>query len=357
VDLYVARQLVAPGAVVLITFASMLLMQLLLREARTIFSETTTPVAVFQFVLYRIPWFLVLSLPVAMMGATSLALARLIRDRELAAMGIAGISLRRLAIPILLVSLLVALFSFLINEELVPWANKRALMAQGRAFYQGPYTAVPTSQLVFEGRPGLDLYVRSLNTRAGQARDIVCFETDANGSPVACLISPRATFSGKTWILFDVKEYSFDASGQVKEGITRQPEVVLQLQQDVQTALGIQASAEQMSALQLKERISAVSSGGLEGANELELALHRRFSVPFACVVLALLMIPVTVRFAGGSTFGGLLLAIFIYFLYNGLMNWAKAVAEADLMNPVVAAWLHDVVFGLVALFLFARRG
>ena len=130
-DFYIAKQLLAPAAIVLMAFASMLLVQLLLREARVIFSETSTPLAVFDYVLYRLPWFAVLSLPVAMMGATALALARLIRDQELVSIHMGTISLRRVAVPILVVASFVSVLSFVINEKVVPWANAGALKAQG----------------------------------------------------------------------------------------------------------------------------------------------------------------------------------------------------------------------------------
>jgi len=355
-DFYIARQLLTPIAIVLVTFASMLLVQLLLRDARTIFADTSTPLAALQYVLYRIPWFLVLSLPVAVTGGTALTLARLIRDRELVAISMGAISLTRLAAPILALAGLVAVVCFLTNEKVVPWANAGALTAQGRALYYRPYSEMRTSRLVFEGKDGWFFYVRLLDVNAGRARDIVCFQVGPDGSPRSALVSPVATFRGKTWRLLDVKEHSFDPSGHVKEGITHHDEMTLQLQEDVQTALAMPTPVEQMSALELRQRISALSSGGVEGAQQLTLDFHRRFSVPAACIILAALMIPLSVRFAGGNIFNSLLLAVFIYFLYNGLMNWAKAVAEAGLMNPVLAAWLHDVVFGAAALLLFIRR-
>src|SRR5690606_20975399 len=85
--------------------------------------------------LLKLPQIIVWTLPMSVLLATLLSLSRLSQNSEIVAMRAGGMSFGRLAAPILCVSLLISVVSFLINEPLVPHTNaasRRVLVEEVR---------------------------------------------------------------------------------------------------------------------------------------------------------------------------------------------------------------------------------
>ncbi|MFQ5808890.1 MAG: LptF/LptG family permease, partial [Armatimonadota bacterium] len=74
-----------------------------------------------------------------------------------------------------------------------------------------------------------------------------------------------------------------------------------------------------------------------------------------ACFVFTLIAVPLGHHFAARGEFSGVLVALGIGFLYNGVMSWTKALGLAGVLHPIPAAWLQNVLFGAVGLWLMWR--
>ncbi|HEX8832640.1 MAG TPA: LptF/LptG family permease, partial [Abditibacteriaceae bacterium] len=72
---------------------------------------------------------------------------------------------------------------------------------------------------------------------------------------------------------------------------------------------------------------------------------HRRFALPLACFVMALLAAPLALRFARQGSFAGLVLAFALGFFWQGFDGWFRAMGIAGYLPPVVAAWLTNGLF------------
>jgi lipopolysaccharide export system permease protein len=91
-----------------------------------------------QVFLLRAPGIIVLTFPMAMLLATLLAYGRLSADSEITALRACGVSLYRLVVPAVLLSLLVTALTFLFNELVVPVSNRQAALTLNRALNRHP---------------------------------------------------------------------------------------------------------------------------------------------------------------------------------------------------------------------------
>jgi lipopolysaccharide export LptBFGC system permease protein LptF len=89
---------------------------------------------------------------------------------------------------------------------------------------------------------------------------------------------------------------------------------------------------------------------------ELETQLQFRYSIPLACLVFVLLAAPLADRWAHRGAFVGILIAVLIVFLYNGVRSWGLAFGMAGAMNPVLAAWMQNLIFGGLGIWLMWRH-
>ena len=86
--------------------------------------------------------------------------------------------------------------------------------------------------------------------------------------------------------------------------------------------------------------------------DEFMVEIHKKFSIPAACLVFVLVGAPlgVLIRQRGATVSVGVSLAFFL--VYWMFLIGGEELADRGFMPPVVAMWAPNLVFGLVGLFL-----
>jgi lipopolysaccharide export LptBFGC system permease protein LptF len=122
-DLYIASAFLGPFLVCVIGFAGLFVVADFFSNIDDFFGHSDVLEAVCVAALYylaRLPSYLAQIMPVLTVLPAVIAVIRLDRSNELVAMRAAGLSSRRIAIPLLMCGLLVTLFSALNQEVVVP---------------------------------------------------------------------------------------------------------------------------------------------------------------------------------------------------------------------------------------------
>ena len=88
----------------------------------------------------------------------------------------------------------------------------------------------------------------------------------------------------------------------------------------------------------------------------MTLDYQLRFSIPLSCLIFALMAAPLSLRFARGGSFWGILLSIVLGFIYYNTIFFAKIMGTNGVIPPVVAGWSQDILFGLLGVFLISRE-
>ncbi|MEO5713841.1 MAG: LptF/LptG family permease [Luteolibacter sp.] len=83
---------------------------------------------------------------------------------------------------------------------------------------------------------------------------------------------------------------------------------------------------------------------------------HYRWALPFTCLVTVLLATPLSIHFARRGAGGGVFIAVVLSALMLLTSNISLALGEAGTLRPAQAAWLPNVAFTLLGLYLFHRR-
>ena len=83
---------------------------------------------------------------------------------------------------------------------------------------------------------------------------------------------------------------------------------------------------------------------------------HYRWALPFTCLVTVLLATPFAIHFSRRGSGGGVFIAVVLSALMLLFSNISLAMGEAGALRPVFAAWLPNVIFGLLGVYLFHRR-
>jgi lipopolysaccharide export system permease protein len=293
-----------------------------------------------------LPSFIVLTFPLATLVGILVAFGRLSGDSELIAMHAGGIGFRRLVIPIAAAGILISIVTAAFNEVIVPAANRRAddvvLAATRRA------GGVTKQEVLFKESSGDEsrvIYADRLDVSTGELTNpvIVWFQ---GSQPVLITKAQRAVWRENQWVMFNGVNASMDparpSSMSFDEWTANIPttpeEIALQTR-----------SLEGMTYRELRELIRDALQQN-KPTIDLELRLHHRFSIPFACFVFALIAPPLGMRSHRGSSSIGMGVAVLIGFAYYIVWHYLSAVAQQGAISPFWAAWLPNVVTGAVGI-------
>jgi lipopolysaccharide export system permease protein len=341
-DRYLLRSVLGPFVVGVVAFVLLFVSGNILFQLTELVTELGLSIwtAAELFVL-RLPGFIVLTFPLATLMALLIVFGRLSGDSELVAMFAGGVSFRRMVVPVAAFGLLVSFATVALSEYVVPLSEHRAediiraaTQQAGKQIEQGVLQKETDGQghvlrLVMADR--LDLATQEM-----QHPIIVEFQGD---KPVTLIEAQRAVWEGREWVFYD---------GTLQK---------LRSTPAVSASFPVMRAEFTTSPQQLAQRKEAIA-GALrrkEATTKWELTLQRRFAIPFASLVFALIAPALGIRSHRGSSSIGMGLAILIGFGYYVLWNYLSVAAEQGVLSPGWASWLPNIIIGAIGLGLILR--
>ncbi len=155
--------------------------------AQRILLKQVDYLSVLQLVLLSIPQFLLYTFPFSSLTASSMVLGDLSGNNEILAIRSSGISLKHVFLPIILISLLFSLMTFLTADKALPWSTKKY-----RELYSELMRDLPTLELTSNATNTIgDMVLVNKEVEGTMVHDIVLFET-SGGRSGQILSAPKA---------------------------------------------------------------------------------------------------------------------------------------------------------------------
>jgi lipopolysaccharide export system permease protein len=80
--------------------------------------------------------------------------------------------------------------------------------------------------------------------------------------------------------------------------------------------------------------------------------IHKKYSIPFACIIFVLIGSPIAIRLGRSGMNTAIGLTIFVFLVYYVCLIGGEKLADRQILSPVVAMWVPNVIFGAAAAFL-----
>ncbi|MDR3707455.1 MAG: LptF/LptG family permease [Capsulimonadaceae bacterium] len=362
-DRYVLAEMALPFVTGILAVIMMLVGNTLYALVDLILRNHIPLVVILRLIVFNLPTLLVLTMPVGVAVSAAMAINRFAHDSELTVVRMAGVSLRRIFLPIFLVGFAASCISFVIDEHVVPWSQKEFQKTQaamfGYAVAASP-SLVANRVFVYENYA---FYVgaASQDPKAPHSfnlRKVLIIE-----NPVSTSSFPRfftantANYHNGVWTLYDVGVHSMDNAG-----FTSVEMRAAQMKLDLRTPLPVindnaNGFGEQPDSLTMKElaaKIRDMSKTGLEDRS-YEVAYFFKLSLPFLCLSFGLCAPPLAMMYSRSGSFVGILLAIVMVWLAWNTVILVKALGIHGYIPPVLSAWATDIIFGAIGLYLIWR--
>ena len=314
-----------------------------------LFKGEATVTTLLEYFWYATPQYVYYVLPISTLVATLVTIGLITRTSELVVMKACGISLYRVAAPLVFLGIVWSLVLFGIGETILASSNRRAEAIRHVVRGGSPQTFDVLNRKWIVAPDGSIYNYTYLDPALQELHGFSIYEFNELPWKLS-----RRTFVNKAsfqdpWAGEGVWVRSFDADLDVmpyeyvgNTDLTLQPP-------DFFVTEG--PDAERMNFRQLQHYIGELEASGFN-VTQLLVALQRKLSFPFITIVMTLIGIPfavITGRYGAMYATGvGLAIAMGYWIM----LSVFAAVGAAGLLVPVLAAWAPNILFGAAASYL-----
>jgi lipopolysaccharide export system permease protein len=311
-----------------------------------------------KMLVYLIPYFFVYTLPLATLLGVLAAFSRLSHHNEITAMKAAGIGFYQLLPPVALVAGTTWVLSLALTHFVLPGGNiafKRALLDMARSTAQ-----LSLKERLFNDQvKGMVFLVNRISPDGRHFHDVlISDERDP---------AERSTIMAEEgFLLSNADEEGFSLKllrGTIlKVGKKMRSAQTIRFQEydlyvNLTSAFGakeFRKKERHMTEFELRRAIALAEPRSVS-RYKLLMEWHRRFSLPFACVVFAFIAAPLGVLSGTTSRLTGVILGLCLFLLYYALVSLGKAIGENGLCPPFLGLWLPNLFFTIIAILMWER--
>ncbi len=390
IDRYILKSHIGPFILAFITIVFVLVLQFLAGFSDRFLGKGINIADIAELVMFQSAWMVVFAVPMAVLVAVIMAYGAMTNAAEMTVFRASGLSLYRLAVPVLIVAALLSLLVERFNNVVIPEANYRSkslMIDIARAKPTFGLTENAFSSFI----DGYSIFVRKTDEASKEIRGVVLYDlrnpksrTMMSAERGVIRFSPDNSFLVMTLfngeihqidqsdyrkyramrfqrhqLVFETTGFGFSRTsndrirGKIAELSAEELlEAGMVLQRNIVSAERRAASITDVGPLQREqERIEADK----KQYNKYLIEYYKKYAISVACFVFALAGIPLGVlaRRGGFGVGAGISLALFV--LYWSMIIGGEKIAERGFLDPLLSVWSANAVTGLFGLFLLHR--
>ncbi len=362
-DRYVAKEILAPFLAGLLFLTQLLLATQILNQADVLFGSGVSLADVASIVVALVPNVLGYVLPIAFLLGAVIGIGRLSEDREVIALGAAGISTARLVRVPLALGVVAAAAAVWLSTTLEPAGLRLARVRLNEVVKRNVANDVRAGTF-YDQIPGYTLYAERVGARGWE--NVLISDRSNPAAPVLALarggkLEPVGA-GQEMQLVLDGGEVHRDEAGsdQYVAADFRHAEVVIGLGTALTDRNIFSRSAREMTMAGFDARIEAERARGDQAqARRFEGFKHRRLAQPLAILPFALLAVPLGASRRVGRAFAMTATVAAVIAQYV-LMRSGEVMAQKGTLPAWLALQLPTLVLSAIAVVLIvlqARRG
>jgi LPS export ABC transporter permease LptF/LPS export ABC transporter permease LptG len=352
---YMLREVTAHALIGVAIFTFVLFTRDLGRILELVVRASAPLPSVAEIFFFTVPLAFTYTLPMSVLVGILIGLSRLAADSEITAMRASGLGvwsfLRSLSIFV------IAAWLLALGNGVYIAPRSQAALAHLEDKLKGSQVSFEVQPRVFyEGFPKVVLYVQDVKSAQGAAvwKDVFMADlTDASNPKITLAKEGIVVSEGPDRLhlhLVDGSAHETDPKDVNRYQIStfQQTDIPIELpstenKPDESRPAGVMETGALRDTARRSDPVSA---------RWFLIEFHRRFALPTACVVLALVGIPLGLSSKKSGKSGGFVLTILLVFAYYVVSLIGVSLARQGTVDPWLGAWLSDIVFLALGVFL-----
>ena len=303
-------------------------------------------ISLISYYLLQIPYLWILLSPVSVVISCLFAIIYLASTNQIQAIQASGTSIKRALLPIFTCGLIISFTMLFLDNTLTFRTNQLAYKIKQKnligmakeKIQKNIFIAVP---------PSCIFYIRSFDLEKAKMKDILIYKKCFSPS---LIVAKEGKWENGKWTLYEGREYFLEKK---LKGIYFHQRF-LAIDQKPSYFTKKYFPPERMNISELKKYIENYKESGFETL-DLETELDFKYSSPFANFILIFVSIPIGIFLRRGGRGAGLALGLIVSFGYYETMAFFKAIGKGGVVAPGIAAWIPNLIFLALGIYLTTR--
>jgi LPS export ABC transporter permease LptG len=361
VDGYVLNSFVFYFLILLVSFVLMTHVYTFFELLSDIVKNHIAMTRVLTYLFFLTPELIYDSAPISVLVAVLITFGVLTKHNEITAFKASGISMYRLAIPVLGAAMLLSGGLFAFDHYYVPDANRKQDAIRKEIKGKPVQTYLhPERQWVFapgsQDNPRI-YYYKYLDPVQKVMVGAQVFELDPANFRVRRHISAekvRWEPALKAWIFENGWSRDFEGRREKFSNFTNQATMFRELDERPDYFLQEVLQDQQMNFQQLAAYIHDLQRTGIDTIT-LQVRFYRKFAVPLFALVMALISVPFAFLVGNRGAMAGVGISFGIAIAYWAISLLFEQLGDINLLPAALAAWSPDALFAMAGLYFFTR--
>ncbi|MDO8525217.1 MAG: LptF/LptG family permease, partial [Candidatus Omnitrophota bacterium] len=200
------------------------------------------------------------------------------------------------------------------------------------------------------------VFARLYDTEKKLLTDVIIHEHDRSENLTSKITAQSGVWTGRSWKFYKVIMWRIDNSGKILSEPTFYAEKVLPLKERPGDFAYKEWHSEYMSYAELKSYIKNFKGMSTRLVRGLLVDLHQKVSFSVISLIIILIGAPFALITTRGGVMIGVGVSIAIGLLYYACIAISIAFGKAGILPPIAAAWLGNVAFGIIGIYLINKR-
>ena len=278
--------------------------------------------------------------------------SRMAANSEIVAILSCGVSFHRMIVPYLASAALIALLSLGLNLYVIPHSN--ATRVDFEAQYIKRHNTYNLRDIHYQISPGQFVYIESFSRWNNTAYKFTI--EDMDGHRLTRKVSAETAVWDSTmegWHLRQVfiRDYSSGLSDKVS--FKEQQDTVIAL--NIKDLFNNEKTVETLDIHALNELIATQKMRGDANVMYAAIERQRRLTMPFSALILTIIGVSLSARKRRGGIGWNIGIGIALAFSYIFFLRVSEMFVYTDTLPPGIALWLPNVLYAVIAYFLYKR--
>jgi lipopolysaccharide export system permease protein len=403
---YLLRAHVGPFVFALSVLTGLLFVNTVARRFPSLAGKGLPPEVLLQVMGLSLPHIVALTLPMAVLVAVLYAYSQITADNEVTALKAGGINLLRMMVPLIVAAAMLSAAMVWFNDRILPETNHRLAELMMDINSKSP-TLTMKDRGVVNDIPSRNysqhflLRAMEIDPATNRLKGIVIYDvSDPNFATTVFADSGHMRFNRQRTDLFltlydgrvdqmkrqtpreldrvffdeqrmqlkDIgnefeqtgdsyrsdREMSLDTlEGRIISATTELAIVRAGAAQARDTVLANKVGAVPVDMFELEQREESLSGQ----INSYKVEWHKKFAIPFACIIFVLIGAPIAVRFPRGGAGMVIMISLLIFGIYYMSLIGGESLGNKGTIPPFLGPWAPNFFFGAIGLFAVLRIG
>jgi len=305
-----------------------------------------------DYLINKIPWVMYNMIPIACLMATLLTISELSKNNEIIAMYAGGISIWKIASIVCFIGIALTIFSFALNEYLVPPTFSKAKYIRAVKVKNSKYQAFKKNKIWYRGK-NIIYNLQYFEPSEKIINGITIYFFNDKFKIAKQITANTAKWIKNNWTFYEGTIIDFEQSNYPK--IRTFSEEIIYLPEKPEDLTVIEKSTDTVSFRELREYVEKSKRAGLK-SKSFEVDMHSKVAIPFSCLIMMLLAIPFALKH---QRKGGVAVNLGYTFLFVLSYLFIQAISvsygHSGQIPPVLAAWITNIIFISFSVFMISK--